>query len=143
MNPLDNLIQKLSRLEGSVNSIIGQEVLKNSIFVEALNKKQLDLGVRSDGTNIAPEYEAITVAIKQSKGQPTDRVTLKDTGAFYRGFRTVVFGDRFNIISMDLKERSLIEKYGVNIFGLNEASRQALRTKLIPGVQQQILKFLR
>ena len=50
-----------------------------------LQREQLFSGINAEGDPIEPEYSPRTVAIKKKKGQPTDRVTLRDTGDFYKG----------------------------------------------------------
>ena len=67
-----------------------------------------------------------TEAIKKEKGQPTDRVTLKDTGEFHRSIFVKFEGDKIIIDSdNDLRDK-LVKKYGATIFGLTKQNKQAL-----------------
>ena len=90
------------------------------------NADQMFAGLRSDDTEIEPAYKPFTVAIKKEKGQPTDRVTLKDTGEFHRSIFVKFEGDKIIIDSdNDLRDK-LVEKYGATIFGLTKQNKQAL-----------------
>lgn len=82
------------------------------------NRAQMDAGLTREGDEIFPPYAPLTVAIKRLKGQPVDRVTLKDTGDFYRGFSVIVTADQVLTGSTDEKNAKLRAKYGEAIFGL-------------------------
>lgn len=90
------------------------------------NADQLFAGLRADDTDIEPAYKPFTIAIKKEKGQPTDRVTLKDTGEFHRSI-FVKFTNNTIIIDSnnDLRDK-LVEKYGAAIFGLTKQNKEAL-----------------
>lgn len=90
------------------------------------NADQLFAGLRADDTEIEPAYKPFTIAIKKEKGQPTDRVTLKDTGEFHRSIFVRFEGDKVIIDSdNDLRDK-LVEKYGATIFGLTKQNKDAL-----------------
>ena len=84
-------------------------------------RDQLFSGINAEGDQITPEYSPRTVAIKKKKGQPTDRVTLRDTGEFYGGiFLEVRDSEGLYIVdSQDEKTGSLVKKYGEDILGLD------------------------
>ena len=90
------------------------------------NADQMFAGIRADDTEIEPAYKPFTIAIKKEKGQPTDRVTLKDTGEFHRSIFVKFEGDKIIIDSdNDLRDK-LVKKYGATIFGLTKQSKTAL-----------------
>lgn len=90
------------------------------------NADQMFAGIRADDSDIEPEYKPFTVAIKKEKQQPTDRVTLKDTGEFHRSIFVKFTKDTIIIDSdNDLRDK-LVEKYGAAIFGLTKQNKQAL-----------------
>ena len=92
------------------------------------NADQMFAGLRADDTEIGDEYpyKPFTIAIKKEKGQPTDRVTLKDTGEFHRSIFVKFEGDKIIIDSdNDLRDK-LVKKYGAKIFGLTKQSKTAL-----------------
>lgn len=81
-------------------------------------------GVRSDGKKIRPGYTPFTVRLKGYKGQPTDRVTLRDEGDFHASFSLEFERDQFSIYAGDWKEAKLKEKYGEQIMGLTDKNIQ-------------------
>lgn len=92
------------------------------------NADQMFAGLRADDTEIGDEhpYKPFTIAIKKQKQQPTDRVTLKDTGEFHRSIFVKFTKDTIIIDSdNDLRDK-LVEKYGAAIFGLTKQNKQAL-----------------
>ena len=101
-------------------------------FILELNTQtQLyDQGVGSDGNSIG-KYSNYTINIKKEKGQPTDRVTLKDTGEFYKSFRVrwIASGNgMIQITANTMKEDTdLLVAWGKEILGLNEDSLSQLR----------------
>lgn len=82
-------------------------------------RDQLFSGINAEGDQITPGYSPRTVAIKKKKGQPTDRVTLRDTGEFYAGIFLEPREDIYVVDSADEKTGSLVKKYGEDILGLD------------------------
>lgn len=107
-----------------------------------VQRDQLFQGVRKDSDSIVPSYAARTIKYKQKKGQPYDRVTLKDTGSFYAGIKVDVTGDKFILSSTDSKAAALEKKYSPLIFGLNNQSRidyiRSLKPELIRVIKRQM-----
>jgi hypothetical protein len=137
MGKIRDIISKLQRdgskeaLEKSLLSI----VKANQAGVIDLNLSQLSEGKDSDGKEIQPPYSPLTVMIKKSKGQPTDRVTLRDEGDFYSKFTLESQKFPITLDSKDLKTPKLTEKYGSEIFGLTEKSKDELVQEIKPEVQ--------
>lgn len=108
-----------------------------------LNVEQMNKGLRSDGSEILPSYTALTIEIKKEKGQPTDRVTLQDTGDFYKGVYVDIEGDKIKTFSTDEKAAKLNKKYSKakgNIFGLsNPFKREYLNEKARPNFKAKVL----
>lgn len=101
-----------------------REVIEeNRPLLEDMNALQLKEGLRSDGSDITPFYTPFTIQLKQEKGQPTDRVTLYDTGAFWEGIHAQVSGNILEFIGTDSKTAELEEKYGEKILGLSEDNK--------------------
>lgn len=65
-------------------------------------------------------YMPRTIKNKKKKNQPYDRVTLKDSGAFYRSMYVEVDEDGFSIEASDKKTAKLKEKYGDEILRLSD-----------------------
>lgn len=75
-------------------------------------------------------YTPKTIEIKKIKGQPTDRVTLRDTGDFHASFRLIVERDKFTITADDFKTEGLIRKYR-QILGLTDENASELTHEYI------------
>lgn len=101
---------------------IQQIVWDNDAYIVDLNaENQLyEQGVNNLGVDImdyAP-YTPLTISIKEEKGQPTNRVTLRDEGDFEASFFLDVNDKQFEIKASDFKTEDLIKKYGRQILGL-------------------------
>lgn len=101
---------------------------------------QLMTGIRGDGRKIEPPYTPFTQSIKREKGQPTDRVTLKDTGDFHES----IFSDddRFPVLFdfRDWKRNKLFEKYGEEISELTKESKDELSEELKDEITTEFKK---
>lgn len=85
-------------------------------------------------------YAPRTIVEKMRKGQPTTRVTLRDTGEFHRSMFVVFDSDGFYVTSNDEKAKWLIQKYGETIFRLTNKNF----TRLVRvHVRREIAKRLR
>lgn len=91
------------------------------------NREQLMKGLDADDEPLAPTYSPYTQRIKASKGLPTDKVTLFDTGAFHEGIFSEVQGDEIIIDSKDPKSEGLKDRYGDRIFGIGKDAAKNLQ----------------
>ena len=94
------------------------------MFEQGINR----LGVEI--SDYAP-YSPVTIAIKEAKGQPTNRVTLRDEGDFESSFYLEVGDKHFEIKASDFKTEDLIKKYGRQILGLTDENISILIWKYI------------
>lgn len=101
---------------------------------EGEQTSQLIYGVNSKGKQldeVGGEYSPYTVMIKKEKGQITDHVTLKDTGTFYKSFKTYWDEQAKEIVitADTIKEGgdNLIDRWGREIIGLDEQNIGVLR----------------
>lgn len=108
------------------------------------NVEQMMAGRRNDGTEILPSYKDVTIEIKKLKMQPTDRVVLRDTGAFQAAITTEVNGPNIVTTSSDSKTEKLKKKYNTakgSIFGLGGKYKQEyIDEKLNPAFMKNIKK---
>ena len=98
---------------------------KTQKYITDLNTEvQLyDYGEDSKGVQLAAiggGYAPSTIRIKSRKGQPTNRVTLEDTGKFYDSFDVQVKANAsFTITANTIKSGvDLQKRWGDNIVGL-------------------------
>lgn len=140
-----NKIKKLG-MDLQDGEVLREIIIRNEDYILDLNRAQLnDEGVNAQGEEIADyaPYSPYTVARKKKKGQPYDRVTLRDTGKFQAGFTLVVTPKTFRITSTDSKTGALTEKYGPYIFGLTPESKdQLIQQILLPALYEYMEKSL-
>jgi len=142
LTAIDNIVVKLEKIKVDRDKIVLDIVKQFETFILDEQKKQMYSGANADGTPIEPEYKPLTISIKNSVGQPTDRVTLKDTGAFYGSF-FIVYGPKyFAIYARDGKTGKLVAKYGTQIFGLSDLAMSKLLIKIKSDLRTKIKSYL-
>ncbi len=73
-------------------------ILENKDKYLDANRSNLDQAINADGTKLEQSYSEFTKAYKRFKGQPTDRITRKDTGAFYESIEIVKNGSAVEFV---------------------------------------------
>lgn len=119
---------------------------KEDIIVSAIADDQLyRRGINGRGEKIMSymPYTAKTIQNKKRKGQPTTRVTLRDTGAFHKSMFVVFDSEGFYITASDEKTEELIKKYGEEIFRLTDKNftrivRSHIRKELVKRLKRAI-----
>ena len=106
-------------------------------LIIGLNTKDqlFEKGIDATGKSlkeIGGDYSPFTKKIKSRKGQPTDRVTLKDTGVFHKSFGVIPDFSGFTILSDPIKvsdgfQTNLFDRWGGNVEGL---TTENINTKL-------------
>lgn len=118
-----------------------------TFVIERNTQDQLyEQGVNALGVEIASyrPYSPMTKRLKEEKNQPTDRVTLYDTGAFHHSFNVKPDTEGVLITADDWKTDELLEKYGAEIMGLTNANKSELAHKiLLPDLLERIRKELK
>lgn len=116
---------------------------ENDHILIDMNTAQLYEGLNSKGQSldsIGGSYAPLTIEIKKTKGQPTDRVTLKDEGDFYKGFYVKTTDGMWQISSSDDKTDKLIKDWGEDIFGNTEDDEKEFNLEyILPGLIEWIL----
>ena len=123
----------------NIDSLFADAVMDDAAQVVDANTAQLWEGRDASGSMLPLPYSPMTIAIKSAKGQPTDRITLKDTGEFHSGFFAQKVGNEVQLSSKDSKTPKLISEWGKDIFGLDAKSREDLK----PQFTHNILKRIR
>lgn len=137
-------IEKFKALQNDLPLIVADVFTENQNVFEDLQTGQLDRGIDSEGNEIEPEYSPVTVQIKKLKGQPSDRVTLKDTGDFHNAMFLAGGGSgQFQIGNRDKKLNKLERKYGKEVLGLTDESKQAVIDDLVrPELPIKLRQYL-
>lgn len=98
-------------------------------IIEMNTQDQLyEQGITATGVSImdyAP-YSEVTIEYKKAKGDPYDRVTLRDEGDFYRSFYLQIDNEKFTFNAEDWKTRELLRQYGEEIMGLTQHNVEEL-----------------
>jgi hypothetical protein len=121
---INSLLERVKALD--INKVSVDSLNDTSRDRETLNIEQINNGFRADGSPILPSYTELTIQIKKAKGQPYDRVTLQDTGDFYRGIKSSVNGNSIITDSTDSKSAKLKKKYETSrgkLFGLGKEAK--------------------
>ena len=95
----------------SQEKIMNDCINNSSETILDANRDQLFSGKDKQGKEIIPEYTPTTITIKKEKGQPTDRVTLKDTGEWHRSLFMKTESNKIFIDSDHELTDKLLEKY--------------------------------
>lgn len=146
---LRNLEYRLRAFKDSLPMLLEDIVRdKEDIIVSAIADDQLyRRGINGKGKKIMDymPYTATTVRIKKKKGQPTTRVTLRDTGDFHNSMFVVFDAEGFYVTASDDKTPELIEKYGDEIFRLTDKNltriiRSHIRKELVKRLKKAVKK---
>lgn len=115
--------------------IIQDIIWDNEAYIVDLNAEEqlFEQGINRLGVEISDyaPYSPVTIAIKEAKGQPTNRVTLRDEGDFESSLYLEVGDKQFEIKASDFKTEDLIKKYGCQILGLTDENISILIWKYI------------
>jgi len=145
MDALTTLLKSVIALDK--NKVINTSVRKNRLTITDLNTKgQLLKGVDSENDTFGL-YRSVGYSLLKDKlpGRLASFgvVDLRLTGDFYKTFFVTAndSDDFFTIDANTIKdETDLAKKYGEDIIGLNEDSRDKLTVQLIPDVTDVIRK---
>lgn len=118
------MIRDVSAFEQQIEDTLAEVVKAREDELLDLNRDDqlFDAGTTGTGLPVRPSYADVTVQYKKRKGQPYDRVTLRDKGNFHRSFRVTYRSGKFEIDATDRKTAKLVKKYGKEIFGLTGKS---------------------
>ena len=139
LNAILNLRAKLSAINDGLrdNTLVIASLSKpiNEAQICELNSEQqlYDYGVNALGVEISSyqPYAPTTVYEKELKGQPSDRVTLRNKRDFHGSF-FVKFGKvGLTIDATDSKRDKLVSKYGKQIFGLTQESKTYVSNEIL------------
>lgn len=145
---IQNLVRRLRKFKDILDEELKDEIMKHEdIIVQMIADEQLyEKGIEGRGIFIMDyrPYTSKTIKVKQKKGQPYDRVTLRDTGEFH-GSLHVEFDDKgFYVTSTDDKAKYLLARYGKTIFRLTDENLTTLlRDYIKPSLKEKILNKIK
>lgn len=143
-NPITRAVSGLQNIRQEAERAAVRIVTENLDVITQLIDAQMEAGIKGTGEPITPFYTPFTVLIKQQKGQPFDRVTLRDTGSFRNLLATVIQERVIQTLSTDPKTQDLAEKYGLEIFDMTTQNTQGfIDTILLPKMIEWAQNFTR
>jgi hypothetical protein len=121
-------LERLDRLEAELESQAYKIIAEiQEAILDFVREKQLyEKGISGTGARLVPPYANYTKVLKRLKGQPTNRVTLKDTGDFHKEMYVTARDGKYFITSSDLKTPELEEKYGKAIMAVTDENNKII-----------------
>lgn len=144
MEALRNLLKRAASLQQDFAIQAMDKPSNLDLVVELNTQGQLyDKGIGSDGISLG-SYRPFTIDKKIDSGQPTDRVTLKDTGDFYNSVRANFSYNGDIIITADtIKGDTDLEiEWGKNILGLTDESISIINPIFTDDIIKDVKAFL-
>nr|DAW01013.1 MAG TPA: hypothetical protein [Caudoviricetes sp.] len=143
-----NLVYRLRKFKSILDQELKNEILRHEdVIVEMITQGQLyELGIEGRGREIMSymPYRPRTIKKKLKKGQPTNRVTLKDTGSFYASLHVEFDDDGFYVTSTQEKAKFLLKKYGKTIFRLTDQNLKTLLDNCIrPSLKEKMKEYIK
>lgn len=145
MSVFDEARKKLDELRKGVNELVKQtfEEHKKLIIHYNADEQMYKLGQDKKGSVIRPAYRPATIRLKRSKGQPTDRVTLRDTGRFHKTLIVTPKDDHVEISSDVEYAKYLFKRYGDDVLGIQEELlKEFVKRYVVPKIQEGANKKL-
>jgi len=143
---LDNLKKSL---KFNIYSLLDEVFKTNQVQSTMIefNQDQLKAGYDSTGqfinTSGGSPYRLYTVKIKQTKGQPVNKVTLYDTGEFYKTFKVKIVKDGYLITAnFEKEDGSILDNFSNNFdfMGLDNEGIQELTEQFILPILTKLLR---
>lgn len=142
-----NLVYRLRKFKAILDEELRNEILRHEdVIVKMVAEGQLyDKGIEGRGIKISDymPYAEITKKRKLKKGQPINRVTLRDTGEFHSSLHVEFDDEGFYVTSDDDKAKYLLDRYGKTIFRLsNENLNTLLREYVRPSLMDKLKNYI-
>lgn len=141
---LRNLVYRLRKFKAVLDEELTDEILRNESIIIDMVRNQLYEGFDGNSARISPPYAQSTIARKIRKGQPTNRVTLLDTGDYYNSLYVAFDQDGFFVASSNPDLSSiLIAKYGAPILRLSDENlTRLLREHIRPSLAEKLKNYI-
>ena len=145
---LKNLVYRLRKFKSVLDLELKNEILRHEdVIIKMVTQEQLyEKGIEGRGIEISSysPYKPRTIKKKIRKGQPYDRVTLKDTGEFYASLHVEHDDEGFYVTSSDDKSQYLLKRYGKTIFRLTDENLKVLLHDYIrPSLKQKMKEYIK
>ena len=146
MGTVSRFNAKLLELKNSINKSSQNSISTNkAVLIEQQTNGQFDKGQDSQAIQFVPQYAFSTKEAKRRKGQPTDRVTLKNPGKLYGNIDKQAQTTQA-IISANVEYfKYLVTHYDKNtILGIqSEAMKEFLKEFTLPEIEKNFKTIIR
>ena len=139
MSVVNRFTKKIKALEKAINPTIKKTIDSNKpLIIDQQTDEQLYEGKDSNNKDIKPSYALSTKIVKRKKQQPTDRVTLKDTGDLYKSIKVDAKTNELIISANVAYFKYLVTHYKSNkLLGLNdEFLEKFTKHKVLPNLEK-------
>lgn len=146
MSVINRFEKKLNQLKDSINPTIQDTVNRTKpLLIDEQTNEQMFKGEDSKGVQFVPSYALSTKVTKKKKGQPTNRVTLKDSGDLYKSIKVDAKTNEM-IISANVEYfKYLVTHYSQNtILGLQpEFLEKYTKQLILPNLKTKWIQIIR
>ena len=125
-----------------ITEVAIQEIDNNKVI--KLNQDKLVSGFDSEDKPM-PNYTKNTIALKKESGgfiSPSGKIALKDKGDLFNDMQVFKQPDFMSIFSTDEKYQMLIDRYGKDVFGLNEKDAKTALDESNPKFIKRLQEIL-
>lgn len=133
--------RKMRELKDLINPTVQKTFEDNELVVidYNVNKQLYDKGEDSKSSVIRPAYTPFTIRMKIKKNQPTDRVTLKDSGYLHSQIKVIARGDEVEITTSVPYAEKLFKKYGDDILGIQKELLEEFTNRyIVPNLKKAL-----
>jgi len=125
LKELTDISDALTRYQNRIPILIRDAAHENeAIIIDYVIEDQLfERGVDGNEQTLG-EYSPITVSIKQIKGQPTDRITLRDSEDWGRSTYLFIGPGMMEVRTTDDKTGEIFFKYGEEVLKVTDDNIQ-------------------
>lgn len=144
MDKLINLAKEVSRIDihDLINRVLADPDIEEQILDLNRDTQLFDKGINAEGQVIGL-YSLATEKLSGGTKKAGTPYTLKDTGQFYESFKIYLEKMEFYIAANPIKGNdNLFEKYGENILGLTQESKDVLTPILLERLIPEIKAYL-
>lgn len=142
MKTIDDFFNNLKEFEVNVDKYVRTFIEKDKNYILGRLKRRLyNYGLDGSNSPIG-EYAESTKKSKESKGQQSKFVTLRDTGAWYRSIDINLLGSEIYITADPQLTAELMEKYSSRILGLTPEDEEWVVTEILDRrIQEELDKI--
>lgn len=132
----DLIFQELKNVINQFGFVLEENIAEDQLFQKGQDGDGEPLKDKKTGRL---GYTRTTIRIKLSKGQPVDRITLRDEKKFHPSIMIDAFDDRFEVSSNVTHAKFLIARYGENILKPSRENMTNFMTNyFIPNIKNTI-----